>query len=98
VVELSTRSTPWLRPAAFLYLVMASFGAGALLLGFGLLSGGVGSYALDALRGAALDPIKASILFGLALIGTGSKAGLVPLHVSLPPAHSAAPSHVSALM
>ena len=34
----------------------------------------------------------------LALIGAGSKAGLVPLHVWLPLAHPAAPSHVSALM
>ncbi len=32
------------------------------------------------------------------LIGAGSKAGLVPLHVWLPLAHPAAPSHVSALM
>ena len=31
-------------------------------------------------------------------IGAGSKAGLVPLHVWLPLAHPAAPSHVSALM
>jgi formate hydrogenlyase subunit 3/multisubunit Na+/H+ antiporter MnhD subunit len=34
----------------------------------------------------------------LALIGAGSKAGLVPLHVWLPLAHPAAPTHVSALM
>jgi len=34
----------------------------------------------------------------LSLIGAGSKAGLVPLHVWLPLAHPAAPSHVSALM
>jgi formate hydrogenlyase subunit 3/multisubunit Na+/H+ antiporter MnhD subunit len=34
----------------------------------------------------------------LVLIGAGSKAGLVPLHVWLPLAHPAAPSHVSALM
>jgi formate hydrogenlyase subunit 3/multisubunit Na+/H+ antiporter MnhD subunit len=32
------------------------------------------------------------------LIGAGSKAGIVPLHVWLPLAHPAAPSHVSALM
>ena len=32
------------------------------------------------------------------MCGAGSKAGLVPLHVWLPPAHAAAPSHVSALM
>jgi hydrogenase-4 component B len=37
-------------------------------------------------------------VFVLALIGFGSKAGLVPLHVWLPLAHPAAPSHVSALM
>ncbi len=38
------------------------------------------------------------LVLALALIGTGSKAGLVPLHVWLPLAHPAAPSHVSALM
>ena len=34
----------------------------------------------------------------LVLLGAGSKAGLAPLHVWLPLAHPAAPSHVSALM
>ena len=37
-------------------------------------------------------------VFVLALIGFGAKAGFVPFHVWLPEAHSAAPSHVSALM
>ena len=37
-------------------------------------------------------------MLALALLGAGSKAGLVPLHVWLPLAHPAAPSHVSALM
>ncbi len=83
---------------AFLYLVMASFGTGAMILAFGLLSGGVGSYAFADMRGAALGPAKSATLFALVLIGAGSKAGMVPLHVWLPPAHAAAPSHVSALM
>ena len=39
-----------------------------------------------------------ALVLGLALFGAGSKAGLVPLHVWLPLAHPAAPSHVSALM
>jgi len=34
----------------------------------------------------------------LLLVGFGTKAGLVPLHVWLPEAHPAAPSHISALM
>ena len=40
----------------------------------------------------------AAVILGLMLLGAGSKAGLVPLHVWLPLAHPAAPSHVSALM
>src|SRR5207249_2031970 len=40
----------------------------------------------------------AGLIFVLALVGFGAKAGLVPLHVWLPEAHPAAPSHVSALM
>ncbi len=40
----------------------------------------------------------AAIVLALAILGAGSKAGLVPLHVWLPLAHPAAPSHVSALM
>ena len=34
----------------------------------------------------------------LALVGFGTKAGFIPLHVWLPEAHPAAPSHVSAVM
>jgi hydrogenase-4 component B len=42
--------------------------------------------------------VLGALVLILALIGAGSKAGLVPLHVWLPLAHPAAPSHVSALM
>lgn len=83
---------------AFLYLVMASIGTGALLLAFGVFSGAAGSYAFADIRGAALGPAPRIVLFALILVGTGSKAGMVPLHAWLPPAHAAAPSHVSALM
>ena len=40
----------------------------------------------------------ASACFVLALVGFGTKAGFWPLHVWLPEAHPAAPSHVSAVM
>src|SRR6266851_4028719 len=42
--------------------------------------------------------LASGLLLILAILGAGSKAGLVPLHVWLPLAHPAAPSHVSALM
>ena len=84
--------------AAFVYLVMASFGTLCLLLGFGLMAGPAGGYAFDTIRGAALGFPITLLAPLLALVGAGSKAGLVPLHVWLPLAHPAAPSHVSALL
>ena len=86
------------RRAGVVYLVMASFGTFCLLLGFGLLAGASGSYAFDAIRALPPGSGTAGFVLILALIGAGSKAGLVPLHVWLPLAHPAAPSHVSALM
>ncbi|WP_091918136.1 hydrogenase 4 subunit B [Mesorhizobium sp. YR577] len=84
--------------AGYIYLVMAGFGTLALLLAFGLLSGPSGGYTFDAMRVADPSPIVATFVLALMLLGAGSKAGLVPLHVWLPLAHPAAPSHVSALM
>ena len=49
-------------------------------------------------RGAVLPAGTRDLVFVLAVIGFGAKAGLIPLHVWLPRAHPAAPSHVSALM
>ena len=86
------------REAGYIYLVMAGFGTFALLLAFGLLAGPEGGYAFDAIRGGRPEPWLASLVLVLVLVGAGSKAGLVPLHVWLPLAHPAAPSHVSALM
>ena len=84
--------------AGYVYLLMASFGTLALLLGFGLLAGANGNYAFDAIRASHPSAALAALVLILALIGAGSKAGVVPLHAWLPLAHPAAPSHVSALM
>jgi hydrogenase-4 component B len=84
--------------AGYVYLVMASFGTLSLLLAFGLLAGPGGGYAFEAIRSNGLPPRLSALVLALVLLGAGSKAGLVPLHVWLPLAHPAAPSHVSALM
>jgi len=83
--------------AGYIYLLMASFGTFCLLLAFGLLAGAGGGYSFAAMH-VHHAPILAAFVLLLALLGAGSKAGLVPLHVWLPLAHPSAPSHVSALM
>jgi len=84
--------------AGYIYLLMASFGTLTLLFAFGLLAGPEGGYAFAAIRANHPDTVTAALALLLVLAGAGSKAGLVPLHVWLPLAHPAAPSHVSALM
>src|SRR6476469_8337541 len=84
--------------AGYVYLVMASFGTLALLIAFGLLAGPDGAYAFDAIRATHPAPTLVALVLILVLIGSGSKAGLVPLHAWLPLAHPAAPSHVSGLL
>jgi hydrogenase-4 component B len=84
--------------AGYVYLVMASFGTLTLLLAYGMLAGPDGNYAFAAIRAAHPAAAIAAAVLILVLVGAGSKAGLVPLHVWLPLAHPAAPSHVSALM
>ncbi|MCW5746013.1 MAG: hydrogenase 4 subunit B [Alphaproteobacteria bacterium] len=86
------------RRAALVYLTMAAFGALALLMAFGALAGAGGGYSFDAMRAMTPSPGIATLAALALLLGAGSKAGLAPLHVWLPLAHPAAPSHVSALM
>ncbi|MGA7327100.1 MAG: hydrogenase 4 subunit B [Rhodomicrobium sp.] len=84
--------------AGYVYLVMASFGTLALILAFGMLAGPEGGYTFEAIRAGHPSAAVAALVLVLVLFGAGSKAGVVPLHVWLPLAHPAAPSHVSALM
>jgi len=79
--------------AGWTYLVAAHFGT-AFLLVFFILLGQNGSFDFDHFAPAT----HSGLLFILGLIGFGTKAGFVPLHVWLPEAHPAAPSHISALM
>jgi formate hydrogenlyase subunit 3/multisubunit Na+/H+ antiporter MnhD subunit len=83
------------RRAAWLYLVAMHLGTAFLLALFLLLGKNAGSLDFEQLSAAATRP---EILFVLAVIGFGTKAGFIPMHVWLPEAHPAAPSHVSAVM
>jgi hydrogenase-4 component B len=87
-----------IRRAGYLYLLVAHIGAIGILLCFGVLQADTGDYTFANMRAQALSPFWASAAFGLAVLGFGAKAGMLPLHVWLPEAHPAAPSPVSALM
>lgn len=87
------------RKAGLLYLIATHIGTAFLFLLFleGYRHTGSLEFAsLDILQNLPL-PV-AILFFFLTLAGFGTKAGLFPLHSWLPEAHSAAPSHVSALM
>lgn len=85
------------RQAAFLYLVLAHLGALFLFAMFTLLHQVGGSFSFPA-AGSLSAATPATAVFLLGLFGFGIKAGLVPLHVWLPGAHAAAPSHISAFL
>lgn len=83
------------RRGAWLYLIASHIGTAFILGAFVLLRLETGSFLL----GGQLAPsVRLSLIFVLALLGFGLKAGLAPLHFWLPGAHANAPSHVSALM
>ncbi|HOW87027.1 MAG TPA: hydrogenase 4 subunit B [Candidatus Omnitrophota bacterium] len=91
---------PEARSAGTLYLIMTHIGTAFIAAAFLLLYVHSGSFSFDAFRFAAatLSPAVKNAVFLAALIGFGTKAGVIPLHIWLPQAHPQAPSHVSALM
>ena len=86
--------------AAWVYAVMTHAGLACLLAGMLLLGAWTGSFDVGAWRAAAsaLAPSARDLAWALLALGFAVKAGVIPLHVWLPLAHPAAPSHVSALM
>ena len=87
------------RQAGWVYLIATHLGVAFLFAAFVLLGRlswqpGLRRRSARRRRPRAGPPL----VFLLALVGFGAKAGFVPFHVWLPEAHPAAPSHVSALM
>jgi hydrogenase-4 component B len=86
--------------AGWVYAVMTHAGLACLLAGMLLLGAWTGSPRFEDWRAAApaLSGAARNAVFVLLALGFAGKAGVIPLHVWLPLAHPAAPSHVSALM
>lgn len=88
------------RYAGFFYLIMTHVGTAFIIVAYLVFYQQAGNFSFEAFRhpSAPLPGGFRTLVFVAALIGFGTKAGIVPLHVWLPYAHPAAPSHVSALM
>lgn len=89
------------RAASLLYLGMAVFSTVCLVPALILLAPKLPlgeAIQFAAMRVHPPEGWRAAVVLALVMLGAGAKAGLLPLHVWLPPAHSAAPAHVSAVM
>lgn len=84
--------------SAYIYIVMTHIGTVFIISAFLLLAVGAGSMDFSLLKGNLLSETRLTVIFICVVIGFGTKAGIVPLHIWLPRAHPAAPSHISALM
>lgn len=84
--------------AGFIYLLVAHAGAALIMLAFFIFFQTAGTFDFSAFRQAALTPGIKNLIFLLAFVGFGAKAGMVPLHFWTPAAYASAPNHVSALM
>ncbi len=85
-----TRKAAWLYIAASHFATLSGFGV------FALLYSQTGSFEFSTLPN--VTSTAAIFMAVLGLFGFGTKAGLMPMHIWLPGAHAAAPSHVSAVM
>ncbi len=94
------RNDPKNVKAGSLYLIMTYVGTAFIILAFLLAYRYVGSFDFAVLKENAhrIPSIVKDMIFVCAMIGFGTKAGIIPFHIWLPAAHPAAPSHVSAVM
>ena len=92
--------SPVRRHSVMLYLLMMHIGAAAVAAAFFVFLPFSQELTFAAMRSGALamSPTMRTVVLVLALVGFGTKAGIIPVHVWLPRAHPIAPTPVSALM
>jgi len=89
---------PETQRAGWIYLIATHAGTLCLFGAFALMGSTLGSFAFASFSSGFASTGRGTLTFALFLLGFGIKAGIFPFHFWLPPAHSAAPSHVSSFM
>ena len=89
---------PETQRAGWIYLIATHTGTLCLFGAFSLMASTLGSFAFSGFSSGFASTGRGTLTFVLFLLGFGIKAGIFPLHFWLPPAHAAAPSHVSSIM
>ncbi len=89
---------PETQRAGWIYLIATHTGTLCLFGAFSLMASTLGSFAFTGFSSGFASTGRGSLTFVLFLVGFGIKAGIFPFHFWLPPAHAAAPSHVSSIM
>lgn len=92
----SARERPGALLSAYIGGSLAKLGGACLLAAFALLYGKTGSFAFHTWATAGGLDAARSVAFMLLLIGFGSKIGLIPSQVGLPPLYTAAPAATAA--
>ncbi|HEY5584500.1 MAG TPA: proton-conducting transporter membrane subunit [Ruminiclostridium sp.] len=84
--------------AGRIYIIMTFTGTAFITAAFVLMAYWTKSFDLATISESAIPSNYANIIYVFLLLGFGTKAGIIPVHVWLPYAHPVAPSNVSALM
>ncbi|AEY66196.1 hydrogenase 4 subunit B [Clostridium sp. BNL1100] len=84
--------------AGRIYIIMTYTGTACITAAFVLIAAYTGSFNFTSINLQSIPQGAANIIFLLLLIGFGTKAGIIPVHIWLPYAHPVAPSNISALM
>ncbi len=84
--------------AGYIYMLVAHAGGSLLMIAFLIFFINTGSFSFADFRQAQFSPGLRNLVFLLALIGFGTKSGMVPFHFWTPSVYSAAPAHIAAIM
>ncbi|OGS28130.1 MAG: hypothetical protein A2297_09585 [Elusimicrobia bacterium RIFOXYB2_FULL_48_7] len=86
--------------AGVIYIIMTHIGTAFIIAAFMMIFKYAHSFDFAAMKQACavIPAAQRDVIFLFLLIGFGTKAGIVPLHIWLPYAHPQAPSHISSIM